>query len=1504
MSSKTQKIIAAFEANGITVHAFKDKVFNTSKGDYYLYRTKYRFREAKETNIPVKLYKRIRKVCSSVVLHYMDAIYLLDLKDVTRSSRLVGGIKVYPISETFLTPLGPSSGVAADGQNFVHLHVHSDYCLSGNTKVYNCEQSPTRRDYTCMRGCRTIEQLYFNFAGLHPKGRNYNVDYRVKVFDGKRFVPSHIIDVRYSGEKQLFKLTTDTGKTVEASAEHKFLTRDGWKRVKQLVPNVDAMGCNGQLATVRTPVINSNADARMLLANRDWLEKKIYTDGMRHQEIADILDVPRSSVSWRVKKFGLDQTRENIGKRVAETFLKKREEKLTNTPIRRDITPNRSRQNARFYLKENCELCGGLNNIVHHIDEDPYNNSKENLLTVCKSCHELEHSPCPLTVKYETLVSVEKTKIEDTYDLEVEHETHNFVADGFITHNSLLDGTSSCRALVDRAAQLGANSLAITDHGNLSGHMDFYLRSKKAGIKPVFGVEGYFVKDATAHDADHRSSNHIVLLAKNDIGYANLLKLQRVAWSTENFYYRPRFDWRMLKAHSEGLVCLTACMKGLLSDSWLDKKPKRAGMYARKLRKIFDEDLYIELQLLKIVNDKGLDMQNIANVGNLHLAEKYDIPTVITNDVHYTHQGMHKVQDMVVKIHHETEMYGIKCTDIWMKTYDEMKAAHRDNCDYIPTKIFNNSMATTNEVAAKCNYEIPTGAANFPKFKYKVHPTYKKWDKDLNKSCFFRRLIRVAAKRKGLWEKSEYKKRIKYECGALIKTKSVDYVLIIDDLLRHMRKLGCLYHMRGSANGSLVCFLLDFGVVDPVRYNIMFERFISPGRILQGLQDIDIDLDFEAEYRDVAIAYLKQKYGEDHICSVGSFNRLQLKAAIKGLARVEAVRIKNKIKETEDEEEISLLEAELEPFAFKAMNTVTKAIHSDTIEAACEASEEVRTWYEDNKEWFELYVRPVIGNAYTASIHPAGVIITPTSYDNWLPVRTQKSKTGDRVFTTQWENSHTYEEFLNERGIMILDVLGVKTLSIIQSTLRDVAQRHGTTYSLDSIPRDDPDVYESLSKGENLGYFQLGKAAVKGLLRDLKPDCMDDLVFLSAADRPGALAAKAHVRYIKRKHGKEPVRYLHHSLETVLADTYGVIVYSEHIMKTAIEFADMHIVEAEELRKIIKAKDIAKFNAYRTKFMDGAINRWGEDVRDTADTVWEKFRASATYLFPLGHSTAYAIYGNATQWLKIHYPLEFFKNYLDYADDKEYPTIMKVAGGEYGVEFLNPSVNFSKGRFLIRKNKIQWSLASIKGIGIKAAVEIEKEQPFSSLEDFFTRVNKRVINVRVVKALIIAGALRKFGKVPNLMREYFALKKQSLPEEFENMTKAEWELERTKIITYNLQSLAGIFKDKVKRVDTFKQFDAAPIGRRVVVIGAVAKKYEAKTKKGQPFWILTLEDMGEQFTVVMWSDFLNTLVNGARTRVKKGSVIVASGQKSRSPKGEQQVTLGRERGAYMKLLRM
>ena len=774
--------------------------------------------------------------------------------------------------------------------------------------------------------------------------------------------------------------------------------------------------------------------------------------------------------------------------------------------------------------------------------------------------------------------------------------------------HSLGDGVSQCKVYLEKAKELGMSAVAITDHGNMSAHMDLQLRAKKLGVKPIFGAEFYIIEDASLHDGDHRSSNHIVLLAKDDIGYRNLLKLQKLSWSTENFYYRPRIDFAMLEKHRKGLVVLTACLKGLIAKEVFYGSLREAYKVAKWLKKLFANDLYLELQLHNILeldseDNSYMDIQRVYNMALITIAKKLDIKTVITNDVHYVDKGMHEVQSKVIKMRQEFDLREAYCNSIWFKSYEEIKETWEDNCSYIPESVFIKSIKATTEVADKCNFEIPTGGLRIPKIDITRFPKYKtgQTDKDYLKMRITMGLHKKRKTHALSTNINIYLNRIETEMDAFIKTDVISYILIYDDLVRFLKRKGCLCSLRGSANGSVVLWLIGLSIVDPIKFNILFERFISPARIEAHMADIDIDLDISHVYRDIAINYLKERYGEDHICSVGSFGRMQLRAAIKNMARVEAFIIKKKMDEAESEKLREKLERKLEPFSYQEINKITKALTlTDTIEEVTDKPE-VETWYKANKKWFDKFVKSILGNAYSESLHPAGVIVSPEPYDEWLPVRSNKlskEKGGGRVFATQWENSHTYEEFLNERGVMVMDVLGLKNLTIIDDTVKLIKERHNKELSLDTIPLDCKEVYKTLANGENIGFFQLGKESLKSLFRNIKPDNIEDLIFMIASDRPGPIASGAFEHYTRRKHGEEKVEVLHPSLKPILEDTLGVFTYSEHVMLIATRGAGLSPIESEKMRKIIKSKDINEFSEFKEKFINGFVKRWAKVKHD------------------------------------------------------------------------------------------------------------------------------------------------------------------------------------------------------------------------------------------------------------------------------------------------------------------
>ena len=1063
------------------------------------------------------------------------------------------------------------------------------------------------------------------------------------------------------------------------------------------------------------------------------------------------------------------------------------------------------------------------------------------------------------------------------------------------TSYSIRDGISNCEDYLKQCKKFGMNALAVTDHGNMSAHIELQLKAREFGIKPVFGAEFYIVEEATIHDKEHRKNNHLVLLARNEIGYKNLTQLQKISWSPENYYYRPRIDLKILSKHRKGLIALTACLKSLLASELLSGRLKHAYNLANKLKKLFGNHLYLEIQLHSIFED-GKDIQKEYNKQLIRLSKKLKIPLVLTNDVHYLTKSGHDVQTKIIKMKTGADLEKTYCDSIWFKSYDDLKKTWKKEHKYISKEDFNEAVKSTKIIAKKCNFEIPLGGLKIPKINLNGFPNYKeKWSEEEYLNYRIKKGLKRKIKKGLLSDKKKvYLKRIEKEMDSFRKMDVFSYILIYDDLIRFLKKQGCLCSLRGSANGSVVLWLIGLSIVDPIKFNILFERFLSPARIEAHMADIDIDLDISHTYRDLAISYLKEKYGEDHICSVGSFNRTQLRAAIKNVARVEADRLKKKIEKASGSRK-KKLEKKLESFSYQEINKLTKQMSLD-IEDLKQTE-----WYEKNKKWMKKYVIPIIGNVYSESLHPAGIVISPEPYDNWLPVRTNKlpkEKGGQRVFATQWENSHTFEEYLNEVGAMVMDILGVKTLTVISETIKLIRQRTGKKLKLDEIPLDDKKVYKSLSKGENLGFFQLGKESLRGLFKRVKPTNIEDLIFLIAADRPGPISSGAFEHYISRKHDEEKIKYPHPSLENVYSDSLGVLVYSEHVMRGSVEFAGFSPIKAEKLRKIMKSKKKEDMLKLKDEFINGAIKKWGIEVEKTAKKIWDDIIGFSLYAFPKSHSTSYALIANATQYLKVHYPIEFFCSYLQQASDDEYNSIKEISKESYNVKYIMPEINKSKEKFVIVNNKIVWSLTSIKGVGIKAADEIVSKQPFSSFEDFFKKVNKTKINIRVMKILIAANVFRKFNTRNKIYKQYAKLRKDK---EVIRLSKDEWKIEASKVMKYYKQTVKELFPDKLKSVFSYSQFSEAKEGRRVIVAGFIKNFRKIQSKRGE-MYLFKLEDGSKNYNIVCWNSMVKRLISENKL-LKNDLPVKISGYKTLSNMNEEQVALGHEQRAYIKILK-
>jgi DNA polymerase-3 subunit alpha len=1062
------------------------------------------------------------------------------------------------------------------------------------------------------------------------------------------------------------------------------------------------------------------------------------------------------------------------------------------------------------------------------------------------------------------------------------------------TSSSLLDGITLPTRMLEEAGKKGIEAIALTDHGSMGGHLEAQVESKNIENCPkiIFGSEVYVVPDR--HDKEKgMDRRHLILLAKNEEGYKNLTAINNEGW--RNFYYRPRVDFDFISQHSKGLIATSACAKGVVGEYLTRKDIESAANAAMDYKEVFGGDFYLEIQLINVTID-GHELQDHVNKGTILIGNAYNIPIIISNDVHYVNEADWILHEKMLHMHTGNIDWSFGTKDIWLKTWDELNDARQKYLPSLTYKSFKKMMGKTLEIAGKCDHSIETGQAHIPNFDYVKHPEYRS---EKTKEEFFIGLMTRALRRflRGIPKTNHatYRERLLKEVDGIIQMKAIDYFLIVEDLVRFVRGQNKLIMIRGSANGSLVCYLLRFGHIDPVKQNILFERFMSPARIETGMFDVDIDIDMERDMRPKAVAYLKEKYGDDKICNVGSYGRMMWKAAIKDMGRVEAFEAKGRLETVTHPSEKKDIERTLDNFSFAQMNQITKLLEASSQQEGGEISiEETRknqpifdAWYKKNESWIKTYVEPIIGLPKSPSIHPASVIVLPSGMDDWLPIRSQKSPQDKktRVLCTQWEGSHTGREDLRTYGVMALDILGVKTLNVIADTMTTIQDLHGHEIGMEDIPLDDIETIKRFKKGETLGVFQLGAPGITKIIKGIKPDNFNDVVNLCAIDRPGPLSIKAHVAYGKRKHGEERVERLHKSIDPIIKEAYGLPIFNDHIMQIGMAFAGFTPVEAEELRIASKAKKGKESMAHlKAKFIDQAIKLHGEEARSAATQIWKKIELFGAYSFPKAHATGYGLVAWATMFLKANYPTEFFCNLLNYSDHDKFAEIRRIAMKHYDVRFLMPDVNISGEKFTIRKGRIIWSLSGIKGIGPSALTNLIKHRPYSSFEDFYKRVDKRQLNKARMEALIFAGCLRKFGKPLDLIQQLYKMrhkekKKGDYNSVYDEYKKEDWLKLKTEYLGFQMKSFLDMYEKTIETygVKTLGEFDKAVSGMEMKIVGQVINIKSLSSKNG-PYLRGRLTDIDGTADFFMWNDEYRRHQK-KKSIPKDGDVILLSGKK-------------------------
>jgi len=897
-------------------------------------------------------------------------------------------------------------------------------------------------------------------------------------------------------------------------------------------------------------------------------------------------------------------------------------------------------------------------------------------------------------------------------------------APGFVhLHNhttySLLDGAQRIEEMCARAAADGQPAIAITDHGNLFGVLNFAKKAATHGVKPIIGIEAYIApgsrhekQPVTVAGVGKKNYFHLILLAENDAGYKNLIRLSSLGY-LEGFYYRPRIDWETLEQHSEGLICLSACLAGEIPTLLRHGQYEAARDAAGRFRDLFGEGrFWLELQ------DHGIDEQQPVNQSVARLARELGVGLVATNDCHYLLPEDHEAHDVLVCIQTGNTVQTSNRMRYSAQHYFKSRAEMGRLFEWAPAAV-ENSLA----IAERCNLGLADRSLHLPEFPV---PTGYDLDGYLEKIAregleMRMRELRIERDAGRLSRPLEdYAKRLDVEIKIIRQMGYAGYFLIVWDFVRYAREAHIpIGPGRGSAAGSLVAYALRITDIDPMQYGLLFERFLNPERVSMP----DIDIDFCFRQRERVIDYVTEKYGRPNVAQIITFGTMAARAVIRDVGRGLEIPYA-------DVDRI----AKLVPAQPGAEITIAKTLKEvPALAEAYKKDEQVR-------QLLDIAQR-LEGLTRHASTHAAGVVIAPKPIVEYAPLY-RGTKDGDEI-TTQWAKDE-----IEEIGLLKMDFLGLKTLTLIDDALVSIAAAGGERPDIRRLPLDDPRVYELFARARTTGIFQFESSGMRDILRRLKPERFEDLIALNALYRPGPIGGGLIDDFIKRRHGKIKVRYPHPLLEEILRETYGVIVYQEQVMQIASVMAGYSLGEADILRRAMGKKKKEVMEAEQQQFVRRATERGVK--AGGARKVFELMAFFAGYGFNKSHSAAYALVAYQTAWLKTHHPVHFMSAVLT-MDKGNTDKLVKYINGcrEMGIEVCPPDVNSSGLDFTVEGERIRFGLSAIKNVGegaIRSIVEARDDHgPFCSLHDLCSTIDLRQVNKRVLEALVQAGALDSLG---------------------------------------------------------------------------------------------------------------------------------------------------------------
>lgn len=1023
------------------------------------------------------------------------------------------------------------------------------------------------------------------------------------------------------------------------------------------------------------------------------------------------------------------------------------------------------------------------------------------------------------------------------------------------TEYSLLDGANKVRGLPALVKELGMEALAITDHGSMYGVVEFYRACREAGVKPILGCEVYVTEDRFSRRPDDRRY-HLILLAENQEGYHNLMKIVSRSY-TQGYYYKPRVDKALLREFHEGLICTSACMAGEIPAMLREDNYQKAAEAALAYQEIFGKgNFFIEIQ------DHHMEEEKYLNSQLLQLSRELEIPLVAANDAHYpkredaySHEVLMCIQmGKTIRDEHRLEFPN---DEFYVKSPQEMAALFPG----IPEALEN-----TVKIAERCNVTLEFGQNRLPTYEVPPGETLESYLRGL---C-----LEGAARRYGKVE-GAVAERLDFELSVIGRMGYPGYFLIVWDMIRFAREQGIYVGPgRGSAAGSIVAYVLEITAVDPLKYDLLFERFLNPERISLP----DIDTDFCYVRRGEVIEYLVGKYGADRVAQIVTFGTMAARAAIRDVGRALDIPLKDVDRA-----------AKLIPGELKI-----------TLEDALKKSEELRNFAAEREEIGQMLeiARHLEGMPRHASTHAAAVVISPGPLEDYLPLKLET----EGNLTTQYDMT-----VVEDLGLLKMDLLGLRNLTVVGETLKKLREGKGLDLSIEEIPLDDSRTYELLCTGKTGGIFQLESRGMQNIIRNLRPDSIQDIIALVALYRPGPIGSGMIEDFISRKHGKTAVTYLHPLLEPILKDTYGVILYQEQVMRIAQVLGGFTLGEADNLRKAMGKKKPEIIEKNRQAFLDGC--RKGKIPEKLAEEIFSLIEYFGGYGFNKSHSAAYGILAYQTAWLKANHPEEYMASLLSSVimdSGKVHQYLAECR--QMGIRVLPPDVNESQEDFIVRGGEIRFGLSAIRNIGynsISSIIRAREEGPFADIDDFCSRADLRTTGKKVIENLVISGAFDSMG----YPRKSLLL---AVGDAYERGLAQQRDRDSQQVSLFDLDAMAGSVPGKtpVGREEfppgellakeremlgfylSSHPFDLYPKlreakgfteighveegddGRRVAFRGVAGPVKELRTRNNESMCTFQLEDESAAFDVVVFP----RVYGEARELIREGQVVLVGGR--------------------------